>query len=85
MASLCLMHSGLAHDVEGDTHATKEPPSKTVAHLTFQIVTLDEQPWYEAEDKAIAREIASPRNSKANDEYCRHHHSARGRSGALSP
>lgn len=30
----------------------------------LQVITLDEQPWYEAEDRAIAREIASPRNSK---------------------
>jgi mannose-6-phosphate isomerase-like protein (cupin superfamily) len=30
----------------------------------LQIVTLSEQPWYEAEDRAVAREIASPRNSK---------------------
>jgi mannose-6-phosphate isomerase-like protein (cupin superfamily) len=30
----------------------------------LQIVTLADQPWYEAEDRAVAREIASPRNSK---------------------
>lgn len=31
---------------------------------TLEIVDLSEQPWYEAEDRAVAREIASPRNSK---------------------
>lgn len=31
----------------------------------FEVVKLDEQPWYEADDKAVAREIASPRNSRA--------------------
>ena len=30
----------------------------------LQIVDLSDQPWYEAEDRAVAREIASPRNSK---------------------
>ena len=35
------------------------------AHPVLQIIKVDEQPWYEAEDKAVAREIASPRNSKA--------------------
>lgn len=39
---------------------TEQPPA-------LQIVTLAEQPWYEAEDKAVAREIASPRNSKLKD------------------
>jgi mannose-6-phosphate isomerase-like protein (cupin superfamily) len=29
------------------------------------VITLAEQPWYEAEDKAVAREYASPRNSSA--------------------
>jgi len=31
----------------------------------FQVIKVSEQSWYEAEDKAVAREIASPRNSKA--------------------
>lgn len=31
----------------------------------IQVVKLDDQPWYEADDKAVAREIASPRNSRA--------------------
>lgn len=31
----------------------------------MQVVVLEEQLWYEAADKAVAREIASPRNSKA--------------------
>jgi mannose-6-phosphate isomerase-like protein (cupin superfamily) len=34
------------------------------AHPTLEVVVLSEQPWYEAEDRAVAREIASPRNSK---------------------
>lgn len=33
-------------------------------HPVLQIVNVEDQPWYEAEDKAVAREIASPRNSK---------------------
>lgn len=28
-----------------------------------EVVKLEDQPWYEAEDKAVAREIISPRNS----------------------
>ena len=31
--------------------------------IPFEVVHLDEQPWYEAEDKAVAREIVRPRNS----------------------
>lgn len=34
-------------------------------HPALQVVTLAEQPRYVAEDNAVAREIASPRNSKA--------------------
>jgi len=34
-----------------------EPP-------VLEVVKLADQTWYEAEDKAVAREIASPRNSK---------------------
>ena len=37
---------------------------KGVDDQALQIVDLAEQPWYEAEDRAVAREIASPRNSK---------------------
>lgn len=38
--------------------------SDGVHYQGVEIVTLSEQPWYEAEDRAVAREIASPRNSK---------------------
>jgi len=38
---------------------------KRIDESPLQIITVDEQPWYEAEDKAVAREIASPRNSRA--------------------
>ena len=31
----------------------------------IEVVKLEEQAWYEADDKAVAREIASPRNSRA--------------------
>ena len=31
----------------------------------IEVVKLEEQTWYEADDKAVAREIASPRNSRA--------------------
>ncbi|MGF1450311.1 MAG: cupin domain-containing protein [Opitutales bacterium] len=42
---------------------TAEP--STTNHPVLQVITLDEQPWYEARDRAVARELASPRNSKA--------------------
>lgn len=31
----------------------------------LNIVNVDTQPWYEAEDGAVAREVVSPRNSRA--------------------
>ena len=31
----------------------------------IEVVSIDEQQWYEAADKAVAREFASPRNSRA--------------------
>jgi oxalate decarboxylase/phosphoglucose isomerase-like protein (cupin superfamily) len=31
----------------------------------IQVIQIEKQPWYEADDKALAREIASPRNSQA--------------------
>ncbi len=34
------------------------------AMQSLQVITLSDQPWYEAEDRAVVREIASPRNSK---------------------
>ncbi|MEM7790259.1 MAG: cupin domain-containing protein [Verrucomicrobiota bacterium] len=43
-------------------YCADEPEIKT---SRIQIVDVNEQPWYEAADRAIAREIASPRNSKA--------------------
>ena len=33
----------------------------------FEVVHLGDQPWYTAEDLAEAREIASPRNSRARN------------------
>lgn len=35
------------------------------APADIEVVKLEQQPWYEADDKAVAREIASPRNSRA--------------------
>jgi mannose-6-phosphate isomerase-like protein (cupin superfamily) len=32
---------------------------------SLEVVSLDKQPWYTAEDRATAREIISPRNSRA--------------------
>jgi mannose-6-phosphate isomerase-like protein (cupin superfamily) len=54
----CLILSSIAHlnATPPVVLAEKEP--------VLQVVTLSEQPWYEAEDRAVAREIASPRNSK---------------------
>jgi mannose-6-phosphate isomerase-like protein (cupin superfamily) len=31
----------------------------------LEVIPLEKQPWYEAEDRARAREMASPRNSRA--------------------
>lgn len=31
----------------------------------LEVIQVSTQPWYEAEDRAVAREIASPRNSRA--------------------
>lgn len=31
----------------------------------LEVIQVEKQPWYTAEDKAVAREIASPRNSRA--------------------
>ncbi len=45
--------------------AAAPKPVNAGDHPVLQVVTLDEQPWYEAEDRAVARELASPRNSKA--------------------
>ncbi|MGF1483645.1 MAG: cupin domain-containing protein [Opitutales bacterium] len=47
--------------------ASAETPRPAInsQHPTLQVITLEEQPWYEAADRAVAREIASPRNSKA--------------------
>ncbi|MEM1229855.1 MAG: cupin domain-containing protein [Pseudomonadota bacterium] len=39
-------------------------PSTLMAN-SVEVIKLEDQPWYEAEDKAIAREIVSPRNSSA--------------------
>lgn len=30
-----------------------------------EVIRRDDQPWYEAEDRAVARELVSPRNSSA--------------------
>jgi len=38
--------------------------SYETAKQELDIVQLEKQPWYEAEDRAVAREIASPRNSR---------------------
>jgi mannose-6-phosphate isomerase-like protein (cupin superfamily) len=35
------------------------------APAPIEVVPLEAQPWYEAEDRAVARELASPRNSRA--------------------
>lgn len=39
-------------------------PAAAIAH-EVEVVPLAEQPWYEAADRAVARELASPRNSSA--------------------
>jgi mannose-6-phosphate isomerase-like protein (cupin superfamily) len=38
---------------------------RMAANEPMEVIHLEEQPWLEAEDRAIAREIASPRNSRA--------------------
>ncbi len=39
--------------------------SGAVIASEVEVIKLEDQPWYEAEDKAVAREIVSPRNSSA--------------------
>ena len=39
------------------------PPESAASKL--EVVTLEQQPWYTAEDRAVAREVVSPRNSRA--------------------
>lgn len=41
-------------------HKTQTDPNDAI-----EVVKIEEQTWYEAEDRAVAREIASPRNSRA--------------------
>lgn len=43
-------------------HKTQADPDGSI-----EVVKLEEQTWYEAEDRAVAREIASPRNSRAQE------------------
>lgn len=33
----------------------------------LEVIKLDQQPWYTAEDRAVARELVSPRNSRAKN------------------
>lgn len=42
----------------GDTPVAP-PPAE------LEVVAVEKQPWYTADDQAVAREIASPRNSRA--------------------
>jgi len=35
------------------------------AAAEIEVIAIDEQPWYVAEDRAVARELISPRNSSA--------------------
>ena len=37
----------------------------TELRADVEVIELDMQPWYEAEDRAVARELVSPRNSSA--------------------
>jgi len=39
--------------------------SASPAPGSIEVVAVGDQPWYTAEDRAVAREIASPRNSRA--------------------
>ncbi|MFP4282533.1 MAG: cupin domain-containing protein [Opitutales bacterium] len=40
-------------------------PAASFTPGEIEVVALDQQPWYEADDGAIAREYASPRNARA--------------------
>jgi mannose-6-phosphate isomerase-like protein (cupin superfamily) len=35
------------------------------AKAEIEVIAIDDQPWYVAEDRAVARELISPRNSSA--------------------
>ncbi|MEM9026635.1 MAG: hypothetical protein AAGB06_06840, partial [Verrucomicrobiota bacterium] len=51
-----------AHPPE-ESDAEDSPQGSTTEEV--EVISIDEQPWYEAADKAVAREFASPRNSRA--------------------
>jgi mannose-6-phosphate isomerase-like protein (cupin superfamily) len=46
------------------TKLSAQSPAPVPARV-IEVVQIERQPWYEADDKAVAREIASPRNSRA--------------------
>ena len=42
-------------------------PGWAVGEPAIEVIQAESQPWYEAEDRAVARELASPRNSRARE------------------
>ena len=58
----CLILLVSANPLFAEHHASKTEPASEI-----EVVKLEEQAWYEADDKAVAREIASPRNSRAQE------------------
>ncbi|MEM6708654.1 MAG: cupin domain-containing protein [Pseudomonadota bacterium] len=68
-ATLTMPHNVYAHlEREGgpalDSSANNERSTHTQRSARApEIISLDDQPWYEAEDRAVARELISPRNS----------------------
>lgn len=39
--------------------------AESKSDLPLEVIQIEEQTWHEADDRAVAREIASPRNSRA--------------------
>ncbi len=55
----CLLVAALpAYTLMSESSSTPPP-------TPLEVIQVSTQPWYEAEDRAVAREIASPRNSRA--------------------
>jgi len=69
MDFLCFDRSGYAFVALAMTALTRVSAQTPAPAPTrgLDVVQIEKQPWYEADDKAVAREIASPRNSRARE------------------
>ena len=69
MDFLCFDRSGYAFVALAMTTLTRVSAQTPAPATTrgLEVVQIEKQPWYEADDKAVAREIASPSNSRARE------------------